>query len=428
MMPNATNSNSSLLSNHNSIKTVAIIGGGPAGATLASLLAMRGVEVTIFDDGRRPDLVVGESLIPAIVPVLRRLGLEERAAAICQHKPGVTFTFGAGQQVEFCFQSLAHFGGPTYAYNAPRPAFDRLFEIRAGELGAKRVRARAKVERDGPKGLKLAEETIAEAPWFEGRQPDLLVDSSGRSRLFAHTMEIPAEVGPRKDVAYFSHYEGFEASQPQGQVIIGRLEAGWCWRIPLRDCMSVGVVMNKDDAAQLGATPEERLEAAIERDPVLKAAGQGRRRITEAATYTNYQLVSKWGHGPGWVMSGDAFGFVDPMLSPGMYLALHSAELLVENLDDLATYSREMRKLIKAWMALIQFFYDGRIFAMYHSGMAFEQMFPGKITQALHRLFDREVARMASGLCTTSRFGHGMLQVMLGPARWKANPAELAIR
>ena len=411
-----------------SVRTVGIIGGGPAGATLASLLAMKGVDVTIFDDGRRPDLIVGESLIPAVVPVLRKLGLEERAAAICQHKPGVTFTFGVDEQVEFCFQSLAHFGGPTYAYNAPRPAFDRLFDERADELGAKRVRARAKVERVGGDGLRLADETLAQAPWLRGRQPDLLVDATGRSRLFARTMEIPAEVGPRKDVAHFAHYEGFVECPPRGQVIIGRLAAGWGWRIPLPGRLSVGVVMNKDDAAQLGATPEARLEAAIERDPVLSAAGRERRRLTDLATYSNYQLVSERGHGPGWVMTGDAFGFVDPMLSPGVFLALHSAEVLAESLHDLSAYSREMRRLIRAWMALIEFFYDGRIFAMYQSGMAFERKFPNRITRALHRFFDREVARMASGLGTTSRFGHGMLQIMSHPARWKADPATLAIR
>jgi len=83
---------------------VGIIGSGPSGATLASLLAMKGVEVTLFDDGRRPDLIVGESLIPAVVPILRKLGLEERAAAICQHKPGVTFTFNAQEQAAVCLQ------------------------------------------------------------------------------------------------------------------------------------------------------------------------------------------------------------------------------------------------------------------------------------------------------------------------------------
>ena len=357
-----------------SIQTVGIIGGGPSGATLASFLAMKGLDVTLFDDGRRPDLIVGESLIPAVVPVLRKLGLEERAAAICQHKPGVTFTFGVNEQVEFCFQSLANFGGPTYAYNAPRPAFDHLFEQRADELGAKRVRARAKIERVGQDGLRLADETLAQAPWLRRPAAGFARGFHGAQPSFcANAWRLPQKSGPRKDVAYFAHYEGFNDCQPSGQVIIGRLDAGWCWRIPLRDRLSVGVVMNKDDAIQFGATPEERLEAAIARDPVLAAAGKNRRRVTEIATYTNYQLVSERGYGPGWVMTGDAFGFVDPMLSPGMYLALHSAELLAENLGDLPAYSREMRQLIKAWMELIQYFYDGRIFAMYHSGMAFER-------------------------------------------------------
>jgi flavin-dependent dehydrogenase len=276
--------------------------------------------------------------------------------------------------------------------------------------------------------LRLAEASLAQAPWLQGKQPDLLVDSTGRIRLFAHTLEIPAEVGPRKDVAYFAHYEGFAENMPHGQVIIGRLAAGWSWRIPLPGRLSVGVVMNKDAAAQLGATPEERLEAVISRDPILAAAGKNRRRVTEVVTYTNYQLVSARGFGPGWAMAGDAFGFVDPMLSPGMHLALHSAGLLADNLDDLAAYSREMRKLIRAWMGLIEYFYDGRIFAMYKSGTRFEQMFPGRITDALHHFFNGKVACMAAGATTASRFGHGMLEIMSRPAGWMTDPGTLAIR
>ena len=130
------------------------------------------------------------------------------------------------------------------------------------------------------------------------------MDSTGRNRLFARTLEIPSQAGPRTDVAHFAHYAGFEENQPRGQVIIGWLERGWNWRIPLQDRLSVGVVMHRDEAAKLGATPEERLENAIARDPVLSAAGRDRRRVSEVATYTNYQLISERGHGPGWVMTG----------------------------------------------------------------------------------------------------------------------------
>jgi flavin-dependent dehydrogenase len=317
---------------------------------------------------------------------------------------------------------------PTYAYNAPRPAFDKMLDDRADELGVKRVRTRAKIERVGTDGAKLSAETLDQAPWLKGQQPDLLVDASGRSRYFSHALEIPADVGSRKDVAYFAHYEGFEENKPLGQVIIGRMADGWSWRIPLKERLSVGVVMNKDAAAKLGNTPEERLEAAIAQDPRLSAAGKMRKRMTGVFTYTNYQLISTRGHGPGWVMSGDAFGFVDPMLSPGVFLALHSAELLADNLDNLEAYSAEMRKQIRAWMALIQYFYDGRIFAMYQSGMMVERKFPGKIMDTMHKFFNGKVACMASGATTTSWFGHGMLEFMSRPACWLTDPATLAIR
>ena len=410
------------------IKTVAIIGAGPSGSTLAALLARRGVSTTIFDDGKRPDLLVGESLIPAILPVLRDLGIEERVAEIGVRKPGVSFVFGEAETIDFTFAAVTKCGLPTYAYNVPRPAFDRVLEARAIELGAQRVETRAKIERIGEDGLRLADESLALAPWLEGRHPDLLVDATGRSRLFARLLDLPSEAGPRRDVAYFAHYENFEPEEPRGQVAIERLEAGWSWCIPLRDCMSCGVVLNKDDAAKLGATSEERLEAAIDRDPVLRRKGAGRRRVSEVATYTNYQLVSKRGHGPGWAMSGDAFGFVDPMLSPGLWLALHSADLLANRLQDLPGYDREMRRHLRAWMEFIGYYYDGRMFAMYHSGMGWKRKYDMAISNSIHRYVESHIACMASGGTTSSSYSRGFIKFMARHGIQGVDPAELAIR
>ena len=117
-----------------------------------------------------------------------------------------------------------------------------------------------------------------------------------------------------------------------GQVRIARGEAGWSWCIPLQERLSIGIVLGQDDAARLGRTPEERLERAIAIDPWLTfIAGQGR-RVTDVATYANYQLISERGFGRGWAMVGDSFGFVDPMLSPGVFLALRSSEQLADAL------------------------------------------------------------------------------------------------
>ena len=258
--------------------------------------------------------------------------------------------------------------------------------------------------------------------------PDLLVDSTGRARLFARTLEIPATAGPRKDVAHFAHYEGFEENEPRGQVVIGWLERGWNWRIPLPNRLSVGVVMNKDDAAKLGSTPEERLENAIACDPVLAAAGPNRRRITGVVTYTNYQLISSRGFGPGWVMTGDAFGFVDPMLSPGLWLALHSAETLSEHLDNLPGFARHMQRQFRSWMEMISHYYSGRIFSMYHQGASYGAKYPTDACRAVQGHFDTMVACMACGATTQSFYGRGMLKLMSSRAVWGKDAPALAIR
>ncbi|MGY8688798.1 MAG: NAD(P)/FAD-dependent oxidoreductase, partial [Verrucomicrobiales bacterium] len=240
--------------------TIAILGGGPAGATFAALLAQHGLHPVLFADEKAPDLLVGESLIPAIVPLLRRLGIEDRVAAISQLKPGVSFVHPkAKQDMDFTFESVEGVL-PTYAYNVPRPAFDQLLANRAEELGVEIVKHRALVEPNGAEGLRLTDTSLAAAPSLEGRQPDWVIDATGRHRHFARTLKIPATEGPRKDIAYFAHYDGCHHPKAEGQVIITRLETGWSWRIPLAEGrMSIGVVMDRDAAKALGDTPETRL-------------------------------------------------------------------------------------------------------------------------------------------------------------------------
>lgn len=409
------------------MKKIVIIGNGPSGSALAALLAQRGLDVTMFADGRRPDLIVGESLIPAIIPVLRRLDLEERIAAVGLYKPGVTFSFTEREEIHFCFEPVSACNLPTYAYNVPRPAFDHVIESRAVELGVRRVEHQAKIERQPDGRVHLAPETLAAAPSLDGRQPDFVVDASGRSRYFARALGIKSEVGNRRDVAHFAHFEGFEPENPRGQVVISQLSAGWSWRIPLRDCLSVGIVVNRDAAARLGASPEERLETAIRTEKPLMAGAVNVRRLTDVVSYSNYQLVSETGHGPNWAMVGDAFGFVDPMLSPGMWLAFRSAELLADNLQSPAVYETEMRRLIKGWMEFIEYYYDGRMFAMYHTGTELERKYDNVFSRIMHRHIEGCIACMASGATTNSAYGRGLVKFMAKHFIHGQDPRTLAI-
>ncbi len=420
---------------------IAILGGGPAGSTLAALLAQAGLHPVLFDDEKTPDLIVGESLIPAIIPFLRRLGIEDEVAAISKYKPGVSFIHPqADHDIDFTFESVRDVL-PTYAYNVPRPAFDRILANRAGELGVTKIRHRATVQRDGESGrLCLTKESMAAAPVLQGRQPDWLVDATGRHRLFARTLGIEARVGPRKDVAYFAHYEGCQHSKATGQVIITRLESGWSWRIPLRNRMSIGVVINREVAKDLGDCPESRLAAAITRDSYLAEATRGAQRISPVKTYSNYQLVSQQGHGPGWVQLGDAYGFVDPMLSPGLFLAMESANLLADafiQADDpsrgpsettLARYATQFEHWLQAWSELVEMFYDGRLFSLQEAGHRILEERSNRLTRGIQKHLQKHIACMAAGAWTTRGYSRRLVRLSTKHLVWGVTaPEDLAI-
>lgn len=404
--------------------TVVVVGAGPAGCTLACLLAKRGIKVVVFDDDKRPDLLVGESLVPSVIPVLRSLGIEDRVKAISVLKPGASFFHGSGTRVHLKFQRRGK-KNPGYAYNVPRPQFDQLLRDRAEELGVQFVDARARIQpsEDPERELELSAESLAEAGFSDGCHPKVLVDASGRSRLFARTLKLDATRGSRADVSYFAHYENFVHDEVDpGQIIISVLEQGWSWRIPLQGKLSVGIVLDKDAAKSLGRSPEERLDNAIRREPLLKEKARNARRVSEVATYTKYQLISKRGYGKGWLMLGDAFGFVDPMLSPGLFMALESAHLMDkwvfghrEGADFVKKraerYCAELLAWHRAWQELIDYFYDGRILRMYEAGKLLSKD-KGRLSPA--RLMEAHMTRiiqsMASGVSTRSFYNRKLLK------------------
>ena len=421
---------------------VAILGAGPAGCTLASLLVQRGFEVVVFDDEKRPDLLVGESLLPTVVTLMRRLGIEDRVKSFSTHKPGVAFMHRGGQRLDFLFPAKALGSTPNYAYNIPRPEYDNLLRTRAEEIGVRFVNHRAQVERgDGEQELRLTAASMEAVPELKGIHPKLLIDATGRARTMARALKLDAARGNRNDVAYFAHYENFDAeSSVDGQVVLSILNHGWSWRIPLPGRVSVGVVLDKDVAHRHGATAADRLESIIDAEPMLAAAGSGRKRVTEVMSYTNYQLISERGHGPGWLAVGDAFGFVDPMLSPGLFMAMHMAERLDRRvfapgpkvLDRPAQLAKrlerveaEMRDWHAAWGEIIEYFYDGRIFSMYEGGSKLsEQYAKWALPSLMEKHLSTQITRMVSGVSTRSRYGRQLIHHTSKHLVWDTEPPE----
>ncbi len=401
--------------------TIAILGAGPAGCTLAALLAEEKMSVVIFDDEKRPGLLVGESLIPAIIPILRALGIEDRVAAVSKRKPGASFLHREGLEMHFDFRSVEGVL-PTYSYNVPRPQFDDLIRDRANELGALFIKHRARlIARPGDSKSELLLDDAALAAAGLDAQPALIVDAAGRGRNSARALGIGAKTGPRRDQAHFAHFHGIAHPYADGQIVITYHDFGWSWRIPLPDCMSFGVVMGAGHAARWGRAPGERLQRVLEEEPRLAPHARGATRVTDAFSYTNYQLVSDRAQGPGWASIGDSFGFVDPMLSPGVFLAMEAASSMAKLITrhdithtatmrrELAEHERVMRDWVAAWQELIGYFYDGRIASFFVEGNEMRRRHPGAFSDFMERSTARRIACMASGATTRSRWNRKCL-------------------
>lgn len=397
---------------------IAIIGAGPAGCALACMLRQRNLRVTLFDDDKKPDLLVGESLVPAAIPILQRLDIEDRVAAISTLKRGAALRHHRGLRVNFEFQSFDR-RSPNYAYNIPRPEFDQLIRERAIELGTQLVQHRAELltEPGANRQISLNEETLQAAKLEPKEAPDLIVDATGRSRQICRLLKIPSQRGPRNDVAHFAHFDNFASdSELPGQVVLSVLKAGWSWQIPLAGCTSVGIVVDQKQATQYGRSAAERLDNIIQDNPILREAAANSHRLTDVKTYANYQLISEKAAGPGWLLLGDALGFVDPMLSPGVFMALESASLVdhfvfhnppktpAAYVHQTEQYLRAVHKWHAAWNELIQYFYEGHILTMGEQRKQIQSSRGFSLSKIAEPLVSRVLAQMVAGRTTRSRF------------------------
>jgi flavin-dependent dehydrogenase len=354
------------------IKSVAVIGGGPSGCALATLLKRKGFKVAVFYLEKRPEIIVGESLVPAIIPMLRELGVEDEVKSYSTYKPGASVWVNKDEEATSPFS----YGGgnlPHYAYNVPRKNFDKTIFDLAKREGVTFFETIAKIEKTG-KGdeLKLSAETVAAIGDYFNGQPDLIVDASGRSRTISRLLNIPTKAGYRKDVALFSHMSGTEEITPYN-IHLHRLEKGWCWRIPLPGRTSVGVVINPDHLKEYGKTKEEQYDNYLRSEPTLKKFTSNGKRETGVVQYDNYQLISQQLYGSNWVLTGDAGGFLDPIFSSGLFLAIKGAFRLARILGDGSNpdwklYQKEQLRELEVWQKLVDTWYTGRLFTLFKVG------------------------------------------------------------
>jgi flavin-dependent dehydrogenase len=411
------------------IKTVAILGAGPAASTLATLLARDGIRVALLHRPRAAALLVGESLVPAIILILRRLGVEDEVRSYGKYKPGAIFNMNEWGDFPFTF---ADFCGkmPDYAFNVPRIKFEATLLDCAKRAGAKVIETEAKIERvTGEDKVRLSAETLAACGDFFTGQPDLIVDATGRARVLPKLLDISSREGGRKDTALFAHLDTAELYK-SGYVHSSRLDHGWSWRIPLQDRVSLGIVIPSEHAAAAGATPEERYDNLLKKDSYLRTVTVGSKRLTPVMEYTNYQLVSSRLVGDGWALVGDTAGFIDPVFSSGLLIGLTSATELADAIRAgspaaFQKYERGVIHHLKTWHEIVNYYYDGRMFTSFRVG---EMMRKNPFIRLTFPHINKHMGRIFTGAAGKAAYSMAVMRFLMKYGIKDEDPKAMAIR
>ncbi len=390
---------------------VVVVGGGPAGATAAALLAAAGFAVVVVERERFPRFHIGESLLPSCLPVLARIGVDLGAAGYLRKHGAEFFDEAVGEYSYFPFADALP-GPPRHAYQVERAPFDADLALAARRAGATivgdvtafahRVDAHG-VEIDvaatppgtGPDEGHMAT-TVARAPVDRSAAHTIraryLVDASGRHGLTSRGGRDTVSIEGLGRAASFAHFDGIEPAvwteiTARGDVKVLRIPDGWLWAIPLvGQRLSVGAVVR--------SSPIDRdlVLTEVARSPELSrlTAGASASATRRIADYSYAQRVP---HGERFVAIGDAAGFLDPVFSSGVAIALGAAEHVAESLipalrtnteahpDLMAAHRERMYVAYRTFHTIAHRFYNSRMFDnLFFGDVPDEQMRAGLIS------------------------------------------------
>jgi flavin-dependent dehydrogenase len=367
-----------------STKSVVVIGGGPAGTTAATLLAQRGVEVTLFERDHFPRFHIGESLIPETFWVLERLNMipKLRKSPFVK-KYSVQFITEKGKLSEpfYFWDNKPHESSQTW--QVTRAEFDTMLLDNAREHGVyvhEGVRVLEVVfEGERAVGVKIQEENGTQREV----RADAIVDASGQSSMIMSRFGLRDWDPVLKKAALWTYWKGAErgVGKDEGATLVVQVKdkAGWFWIIPQHDdTVSIGVVAAYDYLFKNrpGKDYETIYFEEVARCPGVQARIANATRADEFRAAKEYSYRSKRAAGDGWVLVGDAFGFLDPLYSSGVLLALKSgslaADALAEGLEkgdtsaaQLGKWEADFTRGMDRMRRLVCEFYDGFSFGRF---------------------------------------------------------------
>lgn len=324
---------------------VAVLGGGPAGSTAAAILARRGRRVVVLEKESFPRFHIGESLLPRSMSALERSGvLPKIQAAGFVQKFGAEICSGCGERESRFYFRDGFRPEAESAYQVTRADFDKILLDHAAECGAI-VREETTVggvefDRDGA-GVQYVNRGGA------GRlRSRYVLDCTGRHAFLGTKMGLKEPYEGLEKVAVYAHY----VNVPRAEGIDGtltrmvRAKDRWFWLIPLSgDRMSVGVVTDLAIFRKAGGTPADFLASSMEALPVMRDRMAAARPVTKVYVSGDYSYRNRELHGDRWLAAGDSAGFIDPVFSSGVFLAILGAEQAADALDLALTHPEQAR-------------------------------------------------------------------------------------
>jgi halogenation protein CepH len=325
---------------------VVVVGGGPGGSTLATLIAMRGHRVILLEKEKFPRYQIGESLLPSTVHGICRLTgvADELAKAGFTKKRGGTFRWGANPEPwTFAFSVSPRMAGETsHAYQVERSKFDQILLDHARHMGVE-VREQHTVSDVIDDEGRVRGVSYTDAEGNAGTiRAKCVVDASGnKSRIYQRAGATRQYSEFFRSLALFGYFEGGKRlPEPnEGNIFCAAFDSGWFWYIPLSPTLtSVGAVVRRELASRIQGDPEEAIMSLIAECPAISDCLADAKRVTtgqygELRVRKDYSYANAKFWRPGMALVGDAACFVDPVFSSGVHLATYGALLAARSIN-----------------------------------------------------------------------------------------------
>lgn len=331
---------------------VLVIGGGPAGSTAATLLVERGYQVTLLEKAHHPRFHIGESLLPANLPLLERLGVADAVKAIGMEKWGAEFVSPQhDHQQRFEFADAWDKSMPM-AYQVRRAEFD---EILIRNAAAKNATVLEGCQVQDVQFLPDGQGAIVQAQLDDGKKLSwharFVLDASGRDTFLGNRLKAKQRNKKHNSTAIYAHFSGAQrhAGKEAGHITVFWFEHGWFWYIPLTDgTTSVGAVTWPYYLKTRGKKSlTEFFNETIAMSPALSARLASAKMETAVEATGNFSYVCDRTHGENFLLLGDAYAFIDPVFSSGVMLAMQSAFVGADTVDTCLRHPEQAAAALK---------------------------------------------------------------------------------